>query len=80
MASRKLLIEIEYYYDTDTGIYEVGEIDYGYGQELYNYLEEYGLKGRNNLLQVFGFLAYTVQDLFLKTNPPQIGGQNTSKK
>ena len=73
MASRKLLISIEYHDDDDTGMYKIGEVDYGYGQELHNYLKEFGLEGRNNLLQTLGFLAYTTQAIYLKTNPPQMG-------
>ena len=82
MASRKELIRIEYHDDDDTGLYKIGEVDYGYGQELYNYLKEYGLEGRNELLQTLGFLAYTIQDTFLKASPPpQIGGcENTAGK
>lgn len=73
MSCRKMLIQIEYYYDDETGINKVGEVDFGYGQELYNYIKQYGLEGRNALFQVFGSLSYTIQDLFLQTHKPDIG-------
>lgn len=42
MSSRKSIIEFSYHDDDDTGIYKVGEVDFGYGQELSDYLKTYG--------------------------------------
>ena len=61
MAQRKNLITLDYHYDTDTGIYEIGEIDFGVNGELDNYLEKYGRKGMDNILKTMCHLIWHIQ-------------------
>ena len=61
MAQRKNLITLDYHYDTDTGIYQVGEIDFGVSGELDNYLEEYGRKGMDDILNTMCHLIWHIQ-------------------
>ena len=62
MAQRKNLLSIEYHYDTDTGMYSVGEIDFGISGELDIYLEKYGRKGMAEILKTMCHLIWHVQE------------------
>lgn len=42
MAQRKELITIAYHYDSDTGLYKIGELECGISGEMDNYIEKYG--------------------------------------
>lgn len=61
MASRKELLNVSYHYDTDTGMYKVGEIDFGISGELDNYLKRYGRKGMNEILETMCHLIWHIQ-------------------
>ena len=61
MAQRKNLITLDYHYDTDTGIYEIGEIDFGISGELDNYLKTYGRKGMDDILKTMCHLIWHIQ-------------------
>lgn len=62
MAYRKQLLEVSYHYDTDTGMYDVGEIDFAISGELDNYLKEYGSKGLDKILLTLDHLIWhTIQ-------------------
>lgn len=68
MSSTKNLLEINYHDDDDTGMYHIGEIDCGIKTVvLKNYIEHYGVKGRDEILAHLGLLAYNVQCMFLDT-------------
>ena len=61
MAQRKNLITLDYHYDTDTGMYQIGEIDFGVSGELDNYLEKYGRKGMDDILKTMCHLIWHIQ-------------------
>lgn len=61
MAYRKNLLNIDYHYDTDTGIYEVGEIDFGISGELDNYIRQFGRRGVDGILLTLAHLMWQVQ-------------------
>lgn len=61
MAQRKKLLEVTYHYDTDTGMYRVGEIDFGIvSSELEDYIRQYGIKGRDEIVNTLSFLTHCV--------------------
>lgn len=52
MAQRKQLFSISYHYDSDTGMYQVGELDYGIDINLLsNYVSTYGTEGLASFLR-----------------------------
>ena len=61
MTQRKNLITLDYHYDTDTGIYQVGEIDFGVSGEFDNYLRQYGRKGMRDILSTMCHLIWHIQ-------------------
>lgn len=62
MAERKNLLTVDYHYDSDTDLYEVGEIDFGISGLLDDYLKEYGRKGMNEILLTLSHLIWFVQE------------------
>lgn len=61
MAQRKNLITVDYHCDSDTGMYEKGEIDFGVSGELDTYLELYGRKGMDDILKTMSHLIWHIQ-------------------
>ena len=57
MASRKNLLKIDYHFDDDTGIYHVGQIDFGISSELTAYISKYGKKGCHGILAALAYLS-----------------------
>jgi len=68
MASRKNLLNIDYHYDDETGIYSIGELDFGISGNLSSYLQRYGFTGKQNILAMLGYLAWKVEDTFQQIN------------
>ena len=66
MASRKELLSVTFHDDDDTGMYQVGEIDFGVNSRLESYIEHYGYKGVSDILATLGHLAWEVKDCFYK--------------
>lgn len=62
MSQRKQLITIEYHSDDDTGMYEIGEIDFGVSSEFDTYVERYGRIGIQNILKTMTHLIWHVQE------------------
>jgi len=62
MASRKELLRVTYHYDTDTGIYEIGEVDFGISGELDDYIRCYGRNGINSIVQTLAHLIWHVKE------------------
>jgi len=60
MAQRKNLLTIDYHYDDETGMYRVGEIDFGVSGNIKGYLETYGADGMKNILAGLGRLSHEV--------------------
>lgn len=74
MAQRKKLLEVNYHYDSDTGIYKIGEVDFGiHGGLLEDYLKRYGLKGRNEIVKTLGYLIHKVFEVHSEVNKPEGG-------
>ena len=69
MAQRKTLLKVEYHSDDDTGMYQVGEIDFGISSLLDEYLEHYGYAGKKDIIDVLGYLIYEVEQRFREKNP-----------
>ena len=44
-----ILFSIEQVSDDDTGIWKVGELEFGIHQELYDYIQKYGENGLKNI-------------------------------
>lgn len=68
MASRKELLRITYHDDDDTGMYEIGEIDFGICSDLDGYLERYGRDGKADIVNTLSFLICEVERRF-RDNP-----------
>jgi hypothetical protein len=57
MASRKNLLKIDYHDDDDTGIYSMGQIDFGISSLLPEYISQYGKKGAYEILAQLAYLS-----------------------
>jgi hypothetical protein len=66
MAQTSDLLKITYHTDDETGMYQVGEIDFGISGSLEDYLRYYGMEGRNNILLTLCHLANEVTVAFNK--------------
>lgn len=66
MSERKQLLSISYHSDDDTGMYNIGEIDFGINGQLDDYIKQYGYEGVKDILATLGHLAYEVKDRFFK--------------
>lgn len=60
MAHRKNLLDVNYHYDDDCGMYAPGEVDFGIYGELDEYLKQYGRKGKDDILLTLAYLGYEV--------------------
>jgi hypothetical protein len=65
-ATRQKLLEISYITDHDCGTYSIGEIDFGINGMLSDYLKEYGLDGRNDILLALSYLTHKVHTEYQK--------------
>ena len=74
MAMRKNLLTVDYHYDDDSGMYQIGELDFGVSGLLSDYIEKYGIKGRDDILAMLGYLAWEVQETYLEVNRKDLGG------
>ena len=79
MASTKNLLNVEYHDDDDTGMYRVGEVDFGIYGTLDDYLKSFGSKGKNDIISTLGFLIYEVERRFREMNPPAAGDNSELK-
>ncbi len=73
MASRKELLTISYHDDDDTGMYQVGEIDFGICGTLDDYLKHYGYTGKKDIIDTLGYLIYEVERRFREQNTSPCG-------
>ena len=62
MAQRQELLNISYHYDDDTGMYQIGEVDFGINSKLETFLIQFGHKGKEDLMATIAYLGYEVQD------------------
>ena len=78
MSQRKSLLEVNYHSDDDTGISQVGEIDFGISGLLDEYLENYGYKGKKEIIDTLGYLIYEVEKRFREKYPNPAGESKSS--
>ena len=80
MSAIKPLLEIEYHSDDETGMYKVGEIDFGINGGLDEYLEHYGYEGKKEIIATLGYLIFEVENRFRnnKLNPVGTTGESAS--
>ncbi len=73
-AETKDIITLSYVTDTDTGYYELGEIEgaAGLSKECQQYIEQYGNKGVEHLLVALGNLAYRIRHHYYTTPPKDV--------
>lgn len=62
MAQRKDLLTVSVVTDDETGMYKIGEIDFGVSGLLYDYLSHHGKDGVRDILAVLGHLAWEVKE------------------
>lgn len=63
MAKRQELMCVEVVTDCDTGIYNIGEIDFGIKVgPLTDYLKRYGYQGKREIIATLGFLIHKVEE------------------
>ena len=79
MQTRNLL-KVDYHYDSDTGMAEVGEIDFGICGTLEDYIKTYGYKGVQDILATLGHLAYVVKKTFYEVHKPDADKPKVDKK
>ena len=77
MGQRKELLSVEYHSDDETGMYQVGEIDFGISGLLDEYLKDYGYAGKKNIIDTLGYLIYEVEKRFRENNPSPAGQVET---
>ena len=70
---KKTLLEVNYHSDDETGMYQVGEIDFGISGLLDEYLEHYGYAGKKDIIDTLGYLIYEVERRFREKKPSQAG-------
>ena len=76
MSQKRTLLEVKYHSDDDTGMYRVGEIDFGIWGTLDEYLKRYGRKGKEDIVGTLGYLIYEVERKFREIPRPQSDGQS----
>lgn len=62
MAQRENLLTVKTTIDDETGMYEIGAIDFSVSGSLRTYLEEYGNDGVKEILATLGHLAWEVKE------------------
>lgn len=81
MAQRKDLISIEMVTDCETGLYRIGELDYGISViAMENYLKNYGHEGRKELLYMLGFLSHQVCEYFERIQKENLSQASEASK
>ena len=79
MASTQKLFEVTYHDDDDTGMYHVGEVDFGISGTLDDYLRTFGLSGKIDLINTLGYLIYEIERKFREqqlSGSTQLQGQS----
>jgi hypothetical protein len=75
MAQKKNLLKIDYHYDDETGMYTVGELDFGISAELPQYIKRYGGDGKDRILAMLGYLAWEVQETYRELQTETCNGR-----
>ena len=72
----KTLLEIGYHEDNDTGIYRIGEVDFGvFSGILDEYLKIYGAEGKKEITLMLAYLIFEVENRFKAQNIIPTGQQ-----
>ena len=58
----RMLLQVTQITDDSTGCYSVGELNFGISGTLDTYLEKHGIKGRDELTSMLGFLIHRVHE------------------
>lgn len=66
MSQRKQLLEVTYHSDDDTGMYQVGEIDFGINGRLDEYLRGFGVNGYKEIILTLAYLSHEVHSAWEK--------------
>ena len=69
----KTLLEVSYHDDDDTGMYSMGEVDFGIFGTLDDYLRSFGYAGKKDLVDTLAYLIYEVEKRFRQQNPSPVG-------
>lgn len=77
MSNRKYLLSVSYHTDDDTGMYYIGEIDYGISGELDEYLKLYGHKGKDDIIKALAHLTARVVNEFGHCLPKEKSEEKT---
>jgi hypothetical protein len=62
MSRQKELFPIRFHQDDETGMNYIGEIEGYSDEEIDKYIERFGTKGINDLVNHFAFLIYKVKN------------------
>lgn len=73
MSSTKTLLTVDYHDDDETGMYHIGEIDFGIHGTLRSYIQRYGYEGVKEILATLGHLAYEVKKEYYETQNNEKG-------
>ena len=57
----QMLLQVTEVIDDNTGIWHVGEIEFGISANLNKYLSKYGEEGRDKILEVLDYLKWAVE-------------------
>jgi hypothetical protein len=76
MASRTKLLEVTYHHDDETGMYEIGELDFGVYATLEPYIEQYGYAGTKEIIATLGHLIWEVKETYYKLSEARRRGQS----
>ena len=78
MSERRTLFTISYHSDDDTGMYRVGEIDFGIHGELDAYIEHFGIEGVKDISETLIHLGWEVKERFFKRQIAQMADASAS--
>lgn len=83
MAQRSNLLMVDYHTDCETGMYDIGEVDYGISGTLDGFLKRYGRKGKDDVIKTLAFLIHRVEKAYSKirkeTNKESAGVSSPKK-
>jgi len=79
MATRAKLLDVTYHTDDETGLYRVGEVDFGVNARLQDYLRRYGIKGRDDILTTLAYLTHTVWEVWQRVDGESVAEQQPER-
>lgn len=76
MSERRTLITIDYHTDDDTGMYRVGEVDFGIHGHLDEFIDRYGYHGCVEIAAALMHMSYEVKKRLLDKSVADQGSAN----